>query len=165
VSEKQAELAQNEEKWRQAGIVDYSFRLSIGCFCPYSILGPLDIQVIATEVSSIATVNGVVLSPDAPEYNFFSPYVTVERLFSTVEAHLGIADEVNVTYDDQYGFPTTVFIDNRKLTTDDELFLRVSAFEIGAAFTATPTTAPSPTPIPGASRTNIPAALPQTGGR
>ena len=63
-------------------------------------------------------------------YQYYIHYATIDKLFSELEADLGgKAEEVTVTYDATYGFPTSVNIDFIKNAVDDELYLSAAKFE------------------------------------
>jgi hypothetical protein len=125
----QTEIELNKEKWRDANISHYRFNLNIGCFCVFSQDMPLVIEVMDGEVVSMEYQNGNPI--DATNRELFERYATIDRIFSELEADLaGAADEVTVTYDATYGFPTQATIDAVKEATDDELYLTVSDFEV-----------------------------------
>ncbi len=47
-----------------------------------------------------------------PNYETFSKYATIDRIFAELEAGLaGDAEEVTVTYDPTYGFPNNIYFD------------------------------------------------------
>jgi uncharacterized protein DUF6174 len=89
---------------------------------------PLIIEVMDGKVVSMEYQTGNPI--DASSRELFERYATIDRIFSELEADLaGAADEVTVTYDPTYGFPTDVTIDMVKEATDDELYLTISDFE------------------------------------
>jgi hypothetical protein len=125
-----SEFDRNQEKWQNAHVSHYRYSLFVGCFCPFTEKMPLNIEVENGDVLSIIYADGTPIPATDPEFEFFSRYGTMERLFSELEADLaGAADEVTVSYDPALGFPQTVYIDVIKEATDDELSLTVSSFE------------------------------------
>ena len=129
-SNKKSEFDRNQEKWQKANVSHYRYLLFVGCFCPFTEKMPLNIEVKDGDVLSITYADGTPISAIDPEFEFFSRYGTMERLFSELEADLaGSADEVTVSYDPAYGFPQTANIDVIKEAVDDELSLTVSSFE------------------------------------
>ncbi len=122
------ELEQNKDTWTQAKITHYRLQLSVGCFCAFRGMMPLTVEVKDGQVLSILDNTGAEVSSDFKE--LFDQYNTIERLFDyTAEAQKN-ADKVTVTYNNTYGYPTLVNIDNIKEAVDDELSLSVSNFEI-----------------------------------
>lgn len=125
------EFDQNVTKWNDANISHYRYQLFIGCFCPFYEDMPLTIEVKDGEVVSITSQDGTVVDASHPAYETYQSYATIDRLFSNLEVVLtGEADEVVVSYDPAYGFPTSIAIDYIKEAMDDELALQVSNFEV-----------------------------------
>ncbi len=115
-------------KWQDANISHYRFNLFIGCFCVFSQDMPLIIEVQNGEVVSMEYQSGNEI--DATNLEYFQRFATIDKIFAELEKDLdGEADEVAVTYDETYGFPTQVNIDFMKDATDDELGLTISEFE------------------------------------
>lgn len=126
-----SEYDQNLKKWQEANIEHYRFDLFIGCFCPFRNVMPLTIEVQNGEVVSITQVDGVVVATDDPSYELFISAASMDSLFTMLEADLnGDADEVLVTYDATYGFPTSISVDQIKEAVDDEIFYQVENFKI-----------------------------------
>lgn len=124
----QTEIEQNKEKWQDANISHYRFDLTLGCFCVFGQDMPLIVEVQDGQVVSMEYQSGNEI--DAPNRELFEKYATIDRIFSELEADLnGAADEVVVTYDETYGFPTQANIDFIKEAIDDELALTISGFE------------------------------------
>lgn len=127
--ENQTEIERNQEKWQNANISHYRYKLNLSCFCVFSQDMPLVIEVKDGEVVSMEYQSGNVI--DATNRELFERYATIDRIFSELEADLaGAADEVTVTYDPTHGFPTDATIDVVKEATDDELYLTISDFEV-----------------------------------
>jgi len=119
-------LRRNQQKWQDAGISHYRFRLTINCFCP-DIHGPLMIEVENDQVISMESQNGNAL--DATSREIFESYGTINRLFLLATIDLSEErKEVTVTYDPTYGFPTNFFTDFTE-GSDDELTLIIESFE------------------------------------
>jgi len=121
-----SELSRNHQKWKDAGISHYQFRLFRACICEDN--EDVLIEVESERIVSIEHPSGRTLN----EYDrvFFDSVGTMERLFSTAENELnGDALDVNVKYDPTYGFPAEIYSDHTEIT-DDELYLTVSDFEV-----------------------------------
>lgn len=126
-----SEYDQNLQKWQDADISHYQFELFIGCFCPFRNVMPLTIEVQDGEVVSITQADGVVVTATDPSYELFISVATIEGLFTKLDSSLnGGADEVLVTYDDAYGFPSTISIDQIKEAIDDEIAYQVDNFKV-----------------------------------
>lgn len=124
----QSEVQRNQQKWQNAGISHYRYNLFVGCFCGPSQDMPLIVEVQDGKVVSMGYQSGNEIDPSSRE--LFEKYATLDRIFSELEKNIyGKADEVKVTYDPTFGFPTQVNVDFIKNAMDDELSLRVSNFE------------------------------------
>jgi uncharacterized protein DUF6174 len=123
-----SEIQRNQQKWQDAGISHYRYNLFVGCFCVFNEDMPLVVEVQDGKVISMEYQSGKEI--EATSRELFDQYATIERIFSELEADIhGKADEVTVTYDPTYGFPTKVNIDFIKKAIDDEVALTVSNFE------------------------------------
>jgi hypothetical protein len=124
----QSEIEQNKEKWQDANISHYRYRLHISCFCAFVENMPLIIEVQDGEVVSMEYQSGNEIEDVNRE--LFDKYATIDRIFAELEADLnGAADKVTVEYDPTYGFPTRADIDFIENAIDDELYLTISDFE------------------------------------
>lgn len=125
------ELKQNEQIWQSAKITRYSFELNLSCFCAFSDEMPLKIEVQNGEIVSMISASGAAVQPSDPSYETFFTYGTIERLFPRLEAGFnGQADEITVTYDPTYGYPTQIFFDFIQDAVDDELTVEVLNFQV-----------------------------------
>lgn len=123
-----SEIQQNQQKWQDSGISHYRYNVFVGCFCVFNEDMPLVIEVQDGKVVSMVYQSEKEI--DASSRELFDRYATIDRIFSELEADLnGKADEVTVTYDPTYGFPTKVNIDFIKNAVDDEVALTISNFE------------------------------------
>lgn len=124
----QSEIQRNRQKWQDADISHYRYNLFVGCFCAFSQDMPLVIEVKDGKLVSMVYQSGKAIEDSNRE--LFRSYETMDHIFSELERDInGQAEEVNVTYDPAYGFPTQVNIDFVKNAVDDELALTVSNFE------------------------------------
>ena len=126
-SPKNFELEKNQSKWQAADISHYRFSLMVGCFCAFSDKMPLSIEVKDGKIISMFYNDGTVIS-DSDRMNF-SQYATIPTLFSFTKDVLKKADEVNIQYNEKYGFPSSVQVDYIKNAADDELSLTVMNFQ------------------------------------
>lgn len=125
------EFEKNRQIWRDSGITHYRFSLVIGCFCPFRNQMPLTIEIQNDEIISMTASDGTLIAASDLNYEFFSRYATIERIFSELEAaQAGDAEEVTVAYDSARGFPSEIYIDFIKTAMDDEISLTVSNVEV-----------------------------------
>ncbi|MBI5825337.1 MAG: hypothetical protein HZB18_15015 [Chloroflexi bacterium] len=121
----------NLSRWEDANIPHYRYTLFISCFCVFSDEMPLTIEVKNGEVVSMTRSDGTAIAPTDNFTEIYQPYLTMNRLFLKLEADLtGEADNVTVTYDPVYGFPSNVSIDYIIEAIDDEISYQVSNFEV-----------------------------------
>jgi hypothetical protein len=126
-----SELSRNQQKWTDANIAHYRFSLSIGCFCAFRSQMPMTVEVLNGEVVSMTGADGKLIDTTDANYAYYSSYATIDRLFSQIESDaVRKADNVTVTYDATYGFPTEINIDFIKDAMDDELYLSASGLEL-----------------------------------
>ena len=117
-----------QQKWQDANISHYRFKLSISCFCVFTQDMPLVIEVQDGEVVSMEYQSGNEI--DAANLELFQRYATIDRIFEELEKALGgDADEVTVTYDETYGFPAQANINFDLQAADEEIYLTISEFE------------------------------------
>ena len=122
-------LAQNGQKWESRHITHYRFSLDVRCFCAFTGQLPLSIEVKDGQVISETDKSG---QPVASQFKgAFAKYDSIEKLFDLLDAaQHGGADLVSITYDPQYGYPQTAYIDYRINVSDDENRFTVSDFEV-----------------------------------
>ena len=125
-------LAGNRQKWEAKNITHYRFNLAIGCFCAFSDKMPLSIEIQDGQVVSMVDNQG---QPVTEFKETFDQYNSIEKLFATLDAaenaatENGGADKVTVTYNAEFGYPESVYIDYIEMATDDEIGFTVSEFE------------------------------------
>jgi hypothetical protein len=124
------EFEKNQALWDDANISHYRYTLSLSCFCAFMDDMPLTIEVQNDQIVSITSGKGTAVDATNPSYSIFESYIPMENLFAELKSALEEADEVTVTYDATYGFPTSIAIDQIKEATDDELWITVENFEV-----------------------------------
>ena len=117
-----------QEKWQDANISHYRYELGISCFCIFAQDMPLVIEVQDGEVVSMEYKSGKEIDPAFLEQ--FQRYDTIDKIFAELEKAQSEAERVEVTYDETYGFPTQITIDQASQAADDELYLTISNFEV-----------------------------------
>ena len=114
----QGEDAVAYQRWLDAGIADYRFSVQAQCFCPQ-----VDPAVVTVRDGAVVSVE--------PSGSFVWPevMVAVPDLFVSIDDARDKYDEVDVTYDEQLGYPRRIFEDRIGNAIDDEVTFVVSDFE------------------------------------
>jgi hypothetical protein len=121
-------LRENQQKWASQNVSHYRFELTIGCNCPWYDLMPLKVEVKDGEVISMADKDGQPIPANYAET--FNKPASIEKLFAILDSAIGFASEVNVKYDPDYGYPTSIGIIYSKMTTDNGIGYYVKNFEV-----------------------------------
>jgi hypothetical protein len=100
------------ERWRAKGVPNYTMRLTRSCFCPSY-----------TKLAVTVRDRKVVGSASTPRG--FDP-VSVDDLFAIILG--GKADKFSVTYNDEYGYPESLALDQIVNAIDDEVTYRISDY-------------------------------------
>ena len=124
----QTALNQNRDKWTSQGISHYRFELTISCFCPFNEINPVTVEVLDGKIVSMTGADGQPLRDDFR--STFDQAGTVDLLFAIAEENLAHADQVDVTYNATYGFPSAIIVDRIKQAVDDEISYYVENFEV-----------------------------------
>ena len=117
------ELTDNANLWKNQELENYDFTLERHCFCPEDWRGPVNIEVRdGTAVSVTYQSDGTVVTEGK-----FDNVDTINKLFTLLNnAFAGKgdfeqkADSVDVTYDEQMGYPVTLYIDVSQQMADEE---------------------------------------------
>jgi len=118
-----SDLDRARANWVRAGISDYNYKLTIGCFCAET--GTFDVEVRNGVVVN-TTVSSGANSPGGGE----GAGKTMDDLFGVLaQAYAQNADEVLVEYIALLGYPTSISIDYVREVSDDEIFYGVDSFE------------------------------------
>jgi hypothetical protein len=121
------QLRTNRRRWNQQNIGNYRYTLTNSCFCIPEARGPVVITVQNGITTSITTTTGEPVSN--PE--FFARFNTIPKLFNVIaDAIARRADNIEVTYNSQFGYPTDIAIDYDFQIADEELFLTISDFQV-----------------------------------
>ena len=115
-----AELEQNFQRWREAGIRSYSYDLRVICFCPFR------------EPFSIVVRNGVTesISGNDPDTYDYIPS-TIDKLYLTLQDYLGQNPVTfRAKYHPSYFFPEDVYVDVSEQIADEEMGYMISNFKV-----------------------------------
>jgi hypothetical protein len=89
---------------------------------------PVTMEVKDGKIVSMTDVSGQPLKEEFAQT--FKEAATVEGLFAIAEENIANADQVEVTYDANYGFPASIVVDRIKMAVDDEISYYVGAFQV-----------------------------------
>lgn len=118
-------LNENRQKFNDTGFVLYDFQLERSAFTLPEFLRPIVTTVTGDGTTSSRFADDGQAVPDG--YPFANQ--SINDVFNIIEEAINNgAHEVNVTYDEQFGYPTSVSIDYNELIADEELFLNISQF-------------------------------------
>jgi hypothetical protein len=121
---KLGELDRHRAVWELTGLTAYRLTLLYGCQC--ALAGqPVEVRVTGGAVEA-AWVAGQPIAPD----DLVGFPATVDQLFAYVERNAG-AGKVEVTYDEQRGFPLAIGVDPSLELRDDEVRIAVTPFAAG----------------------------------
>ncbi|HEY8469369.1 MAG TPA: DUF6174 domain-containing protein [Longimicrobiales bacterium] len=122
------ELERARDRWRRKGPSDYRYDFQKYCFCGGADLRPVTVHVRNGAVYDAVYADNGELVPD--EYLRF--YRTIDGLFEVIGNAINRhADDLDVDYDEQYGYPRSVEIDYDYRTADDEVYFTVRRFRPG----------------------------------
>lgn len=113
----QAQLDSNLRKWSSKGIVDYRYTFQWICFCVPDYRKPVSISVQGGAIDAIKDAD----SGDSVDESKFERYRTIKRLFQFIQDAINKnAYKIEVTYDSEFGYPTSASIDYSKAIADEE---------------------------------------------
>ena len=116
-----SEFGENRDRWLEEGYASYTYRVDRSCFCFNA--GLADIEVNRGTIVAVTRVD----DGSAVAAEFFEIYDTVEDLFDTIENAIeGNAERLEVTYDPDLGFPTSIVLDYSSNVADDEFTFTAS---------------------------------------
>ena len=113
------------ELWESLNIYDYNMTQTISCFCfPYEFTQPKDIEV---ENNLIISIDG----KNPTETVGYSSFMTIDELFDFIESKLDEQPEFyEIEYNEEYGYPETLYFDMSKMIADEEIGYNISDFKI-----------------------------------
>ncbi len=116
------ELDAARQRWADVGYDAYRMTLQRACFCPEDYRGPFDVTVRHGAVDD-ATFNGATVDAER--------VLTVAALFDLLEdAYDRNAARVDVTFDDELGYPTSLYIDYDEGIADEEVGYTVADVQV-----------------------------------
>jgi hypothetical protein len=121
-TEKLDRIGRNRARWDEAGIDSYRIALQYGCFCEFGDGRPVDVRVVEGEVVDVVADGKPVRKR---QWQGFP--MTVEALFDRAEAAKADADEFDVEFDRELGYPTMISVDHDRNADDDEFQVDVTS--------------------------------------
>ena len=104
-------------RWSARGPANYRYQFQYLCFCPASLVTPVEIQVREGRVMAVLDPSTGRPAPAAPG----RPTPTVEELFAVVQQALDRdVDWMDVQYDPVLGYPAVIRIDPDTRMADEE---------------------------------------------
>lgn len=121
-----AALDAAEALWKQKRPEHYAYQLQPSCFCPPEYTQPIEIRVLKGVIQQADLVASKKALP--PERK--GDAKTIEQLFKMIRDAINRpAASVKVTYDPNYGFPSSISIDLDQMIADEEVYYTVKAFK------------------------------------
>jgi hypothetical protein len=119
------ELASARSRWLQKGPSVYTMTIFRGCECLSEAVGLVSVTVNNGAISARYTASGVAVGK-----SYAALFPDVEGLFRLIaDAQAQHYYKVDVEYDPELGFPTSISIDAVKNALDDESFTLVKDFK------------------------------------
>jgi hypothetical protein len=110
---------------------DYTFTLSVGCFCMDSgtpiTVTVADGQVVKAVYAKAATGRGGAQSGDAVDQRY---WMTINDVIA--EANDTTAQKVKVDWPDGQDYPDQVYVDKNKQVADDEISYKIDDVEVAS---------------------------------
>lgn len=117
-------LDENMALWQQSGLTHYQYMYQRSCLC-------LPQQVITMVSGGEITEAYFVSSGEALTAEQMADLLDIEALFAIIQNAIDRdVAELNVTYNNDYGYPETSYIDYYSQILDDEITHRVMEFQI-----------------------------------
>jgi hypothetical protein len=130
--QRKIKLQVQREKWASRRISHYRFDLTVGCpdLCLHLMYHmPVTIEVKDGKIISMIDANVVV--GDAWLKENLQDIGTVERLFDRIQKDTVDAEQVYSSYDEEYGFPSSIHICPRRGLCDYEMTsYKITNFEV-----------------------------------
>jgi hypothetical protein len=120
-------LAAHQSRWSDQGKDSYRYELRIGCFCPPEVTDAVLVFVRDGITDSVLYIE----SGRSAESRYFEKYDTIDKVFLVIQDAIDReADKLEVTYDEDLGIPTRIYIDFIEQAADDEISYEITRFQI-----------------------------------
>lgn len=130
---KKDDFRENQTLWQEQGIENYSFEFSKLCYCG-GLFNPATIVVKADTIHAVLDpkTGEPLQDPQTGELvllNYPNSFHTIDDLFDVIENAREKADELDIEYNQEFGYPEYISIDYIKEAIDDEVSYRVENFQ------------------------------------
>ncbi|HVQ88801.1 MAG TPA: DUF6174 domain-containing protein [Actinomycetes bacterium] len=119
------EAQQAWSTWNAAGMDDYHYTLSVGCFCPAA----LGVRVVVVN-DDVQTIDASSQQRQLIRHFFHGP-PTVDAMFAAIVEAEATADSVTLKFDETTGVPKSIYIDYASNGVDDEIGISTDEFGRG----------------------------------
>ena len=127
----EVELDSHLSLWQQARLGDYSYEYNVLCECSDNLGQPVKVTVTDGLIESIvyAESGELVYSGDPPVAEGSPRYYMINGLFEVIQKAIDSeADQLTVSYDSEFEYPTNIEIDHNINAIDDEYILTATRF-------------------------------------
>jgi hypothetical protein len=115
------DLSANQSKWEKNNTGNYSYTLTIGCYCTEAMAGPHVIKVVD---DTIYSVNDQAYDPSTMSY-----LMTIDELFAWIRTSIDRNPyKKYITFNQVYGYPEHAGFDFEKTMVDEEISYNISGF-------------------------------------
>ncbi len=112
----QADLLRHQGRWERRRVANYVYTGAWNCFCPIDYTADAAVTVRAGAVVSVASADPAV--PNIPDPERFVP---VKALFVLLQTAIDEnAARIDVTYNEEFGYPEQFFVDYHENIADEE---------------------------------------------
>ncbi len=120
----------NRAKWEAAlqnsdGQIEYTRQQS--CFCLYDVVRPMNVTEQNGEIIAANYADTGEAVPENIRENLASVSDIFDRLYNAYQSN---AERIDVSYDPDYGYPSSVYIDQSSMIADEEMSYRISDMKI-----------------------------------
>lgn len=118
VAPSDAEYHANLEKWHSHTIHDYQVNFRLSCYCMVETTAEKVLQVNDGAITDAYYLDS---GESVPAGDIYQDLLTVEDAFELIQSlKIQLPSELQVTYDDTYGYPTSIHVDFLEGVADDE---------------------------------------------
>lgn len=112
----QADLLRHQGRWERRRVANYVYTGAWNCFCPIDYTADAAVTVRGGAVVNVASADPAVLNIPDPER-----FVPVKALFILLQTAIDEgAARIDVTYNEEFGYPEQLFIDYHENMADEE---------------------------------------------
>ena len=128
----QVELDSQRTLWEQTRSSDYTYEYNVLCECSDNFGQTVKVTVTTGAIESVVYAESGEFgrkAGDPPVVSGSPRYHTIDGLFDVIQdAITGEADQLTLSYDGEFGYPTNVEIDYNVSAIDDEYTLTANAY-------------------------------------